>query len=461
MKIRFLGAAGEVTGSCMLLETGRHRILLDCGLFQGSHKDEQRNQADFPFRVEEIDAVILSHAHLDHSGRIPLLIKAGYTGPVYTHRATRDLCRIMLKDSGYLNEKEAQWENRKRQRKGLKLVEPVYTMDDAKRAMRSFRSLPYGEIKRLLPGVKVRLNDAGHILGSAIVELWVESNGRTVKLVFTGDLGHKGAPILRDPVRVSEADWVIMESTYGDRQHRSWEATWAEMADVLHDAGAGNGNVLIPAFAVGRTQELLYAMQLNYQAWDMERWQIFLDSPMAIEATEVYSRHGELYDDEALANRARNGGLFDLPNLHLSRTANQSMGINKVRSGAIVIAGSGMCTGGRIKHHFKHNIWRRDTHIIMVGFQARGTLGRQLVDGARYVRLWGETVRVGAQVHTIGGLSAHADQAGLLNWYEHFEGRPPVILVHGEEDPRECLAGELRARGAKVKLPSMEEAFEL
>lgn len=461
MQAKCFGAAGEVTGSCLLLDTGRHRLLLDCGLFQGSRSDEERNREDFPFPLDSIDAVILSHAHLDHSGRIPLLIKAGYTGPVYAHAATRDLCRIMLKDSGYLNEKDAQWENRKRQRKGLRPVEPIYTLEEAKQSMRAFRTLPYDERRRILPGVHLRLRDAGHILGSAIVELELETNGTRRRLVFTGDLGHRGAPILRDPARVEAADLVIMESTYGDRSHRSWDATWTEMAEVLDSAANSGGNVMVPAFAVGRTQELLYAMQMNYRDWGMDRWQIFLDSPMAIEATRVYSRHVDLYDAEARAGHARHDGLFDLPNLRMTRTANQSMAINRIRSGAIIIAGSGMCTGGRIKHHFKHNLWRSDSHVLMVGFQARGTLGRRLVDGAQHVRLWGETIRVGAQIHTIGGLSAHADQAGLLEWYEAIAGRPPVILVHGEEEPRECLAGVLRERGAKVRLPQRGETLDL
>lgn len=461
MQVQCFGAAGEVTGSCLLLETGRHRLLLDCGLFQGSREEEERNREEFPFPLDSIDAVILSHAHLDHSGRIPLLIKAGYTGPVYAHAATRDLCRIMLKDSGYLNEKDAQWENRKRQRKGLKPVEPIYTLEEAKASMRAFRTLRYDQRRRILPGVHLRLRDAGHILGSAIVELELEANGTRRRLVYTGDLGHRGAPILRDPARVESADQIIMESTYGDRSHRSWEATWTEMAEVLDSAANSGGNVMVPAFAVGRTQELLYAMQMNYHDWGMDRWQIFLDSPMAIEATRVYSRHVDLYDAEARTGHARHDGLFDLPNLRMTRTANQSMAINRIRSGAIIIAGSGMCTGGRIKHHFKHNLWRSDSHVLIVGFQASGTLGRRLVDGATHVRLWGETIRVGAQIHTIGGLSAHADQAGLLEWYEGIAGRPPVILVHGEDDPRECLAGALRERGAKVRLPQRGEQLDL
>ncbi|MBI5462498.1 MAG: MBL fold metallo-hydrolase [Gammaproteobacteria bacterium] len=453
MQLHFLGAAREVTGSCFLLDTGQARVLIDCGLIQGSPQDEARNRQPFAFDAGRLDAVVLSHAHLDHSGRLPLLIKAGYRGSIYTQRATRDLCRIMLKDSGHLQEKDAQWENSKRQRKGLRAVEPLYTVADAQTAMQYFKVLDYDTEQRIAPGVWLRLRDAGHILGSAIVELRVQANGGERRLVFSGDLGHCGAPILRDPTRVTEADLVVMESTYGDRNHRDWDSTWQELGDVLRSAREGHGNILIPAFAVGRTQELLYVFQQHYREWGLDTWNIFVDSPMAIEATEVYARHWALYDAEAVRARQQNGGVFSLPNLHMSRTPNQSMAINRIRSGAIVIAGSGMCTGGRIKHHFKHNLWRSDCHVIIVGFQARGTLGRALVDGAKHVRLWGETIRVGAKIHTIGGLSAHADQRGLLDWYGNFAHRPPVALVHGEEAAIATLGTALNERGVYVTQP--------
>ena len=439
MEIRFHGAAGEVTGSCHLVEVAGRRILLDCGLIQGDRRAEERNRAPFPFDPKSIDAVVLSHAHIDHSGRIPLLIRSGFAGPVYTHHASKDLCRIMLKDSGYLAERDAEWENRKRQRKGLDPVRPLYTMQDATDAMKRFRGLPYGKRTKILPGISVRLLDAGHILGSSIVELWLEEGGERRKVVFSGDLGQKGAPILRDPTLVAEADFVIMESTYGDRLHRSREDTRAEIEDVIAQTRGARGNILIPAFAVGRTQDILYHFARNYDAWGIGDWRVFLDSPMAIEATEIYQRHGELHDREAVALWARGGRQSLLPNLTLSRTSRQSMELNRVSSGAIIIAGSGMCNGGRIRHHLKHNIWRRNCHVVIVGFQARGTLGRALVDGARKIRLWGETIKVEAKIHTIGGLSAHADQAGLMDWHGHFQGRPPVMLVHGEPEASEAL----------------------
>lgn len=447
MKIEFWGATREVTGSCFLIKVNGHRLLLDCGLVQGEPADEERNRAPFPFDVQQLDAVVITHAHLDHSGRLPLLVKAGYRGPVYTHPASQDLARIMLKDAGYLNEKDAEWENRKRQRKHLPFLEPLYTMTDAQRAMRRFKTVDYGESIEIMKGVKLRLQDAGHILGSAIVELWLEEGGVRRKIVFSGDLGHKGAPILRDPAMVREADLVVMESTYGDRAHRSWEATWVELDEVFTDMQQGRGNILIPAFAVGRTQELLYAFKRNYQRWSLDRWTIFLDSPMAIEATEVYGHHYELYDREARGERRHNGDLFELPNLHLTRTAQQSMRINRIESGAIIIAGSGMCEGGRIKHHFKHNIWRRRCQVLIVGYQARGTLGRSLVEGVNTIHLWGEAIRVAAKIRTVGGFSAHADCNGLAEWCARFSTHPPVVLVHGEPQAMDPFASRLRSQG--------------
>ena len=454
MDIQFFGATQQVTGSCFLLRVAGRRVLVECGLFQGPREVEDKNREPFPFDPASLDAVILTHAHLDHSGRLPLLVKQGYQGPVYTHRATRDLCRILLKDAAYINEKEVEWANRKRERKGLPEIEPLYTLSDAAAAMKHFRVLDYGVERELVPGLRLRMQDAGHILGSAIVELWVRENGLERKLVISGDLGHRGAPILRDPVELREADLVIMESTYGDRLHRGWAETWDELGEVFQTCRRDKGNILIPAFAVGRTQELLYAFVKNYQTWDMAQWSIFLDSPLAIEATAIYGRHCELYDRESLRLEERNGELFDLPNLRYTKTTLQSMAVNRIHSGAVVIAGSGMCTGGRIKHHLKHNLWRKNCHIVIVGFQAYGTLGRQLVDGAREVQLWGETIRVAAKIHTVGGFSAHADSDGLANWYGHFDSRPPVALVHGEELSMGALQQRLRDQfQARVMTP--------
>ena len=462
MSLQFWGAAREVTGSCYLVRAGRQHILVDCGLIQGTAADEARNREPFPFEPSQIDAVILSHAHLDHSGRLPLLVNNGFKGPIYSQRATRDLCRIMLRDAAYINEKESEWTNIKRRRKGLGDILPLYTRRDADRTLRQFQSLEYGKQHTLFPGLQVRLRDAGHILGSSIVELWIDHDGKQRKLVFSGDLGHEEAPILRNPEIIEDADLVILESTYGDRNHRSWDATWKEMDEVLKAAHQSNGNILFPSFAVGRTQDLLYVFRENFNAWHMDQWSIFLDSPLAIEATEIYQQHPDLYDADTKALDQRHGNPFMLPNLHLSKTAPQSMAINRIRSGALIIAGSGMCDGGRIKHHLKHNIWRDNCHLVFVGFQARGTLGRRIVDGAAYINLWGESVRVAAQVHTIGGLSAHADQSGLLRWYGHFHKHPRVALIHGEPNAIETLQKELKGHfGVEAVVPEPGTQIDL
>jgi metallo-beta-lactamase family protein len=442
MNITFYGAAREVTGSCYLLQVNDKNILLECGMIQGGH--EQRNHTPLPFNVNDLDAVIISHAHLDHSGRLPLLIKAGYHGRIYTHNATVDLCEIMLLDSAYIHEKDTLWENKKRQRKGLPLLEPLYSTDDAQTTLQYFSGLNYDQPKQLCQGVTVTLRDAGHIIGSAIVELSLTEDGVTKTVVFSGDLGHKDAPILRDPYHVKHADLVIMESTYGDRLHRSWEATWQEVGEIIQHAKSSKGNILIPAFTVGRTQELLYEFKRHFLQWQLADWQIFLDSPMGIKATNVYAKHTDVYDSKAQKIAHQQHGIFDLPNLHLSESTDYSMKINQIKSGAIIIAGSGMCTGGRIKHHFKHNIWRKNAHVCLVGFQAKGTLGRALVDGIKNIVLWGEKIQVNANIHTIGGFSAHADQQGLIDWYLAFENTPPVVLVHGEEQAMEILAQKLK-----------------
>lgn len=444
MNIKFFGATLEVTGSCYLIQVNNKNILLECGMLQGSHENTLHNQDDFPFDVADLDAVIVSHAHLDHTGRLPMLIKEGFHGCIYTHNATVDLCEIMLVDSGYIHEKDARWENKKRERKGLSLIEPLYTTAEAETTLQYFKGLSYDEELEVCEGVKLILRDAGHIIGSAIVELMLTENGVSKKVVFSGDLGHKNAPILRDPFKVKYADLVIMESTYGDRLHRSWEDTWQEMGKIIAGAKSSKGNILIPAFTVGRTQELLYEFKQHFEQWQLGDWQIFLDSPMGIKATNVYAKHHEVYDKKAINIEQHHDGIFDLPNLHLSETTEYSMKINQINSGAIIIAGSGMCTGGRIKHHFKHNIWRENAHVIIVGFQARGTLGRALVDGCENINLWGEKINVKASIHTIGGFSAHADQQGLLDWYQCFENKPSIVLVHGEKEAMDVLAQKLK-----------------
>jgi len=468
MQLQFFGAARTVTGSMFLLTLGGCNILIECGLRQGSPKEEQENFAEFPFDVAKLHAVVLTHAHLDHSGRIPLLVKRGYNGPIHTHSATGELCEILFQDAAHINEKETIWENKKRARKGLSLLSPLYSQDEAKQAVSQFQTYGYGESVTIAPGVAITFHDAGHILGSAIVELLLTEGGMERRIVFSGDLGHSGAPILRDPAVVTNADLVVMESTYGDRLHRSWEQTWLEMQDIFRSPSIHKGNILIPSFAIGRSQEVMYGLAKHYQDWNIGQWSIFLDSPLAIKATEIYRNHVNLYDRETLNltnnNTLENSSekLFGLANVHYSLTAEQSMALNQINNGAIIIAGSGMCDGGRIKHHLKHNVWRRDCNILIVGYQAQGTLGRRLVDGAKHIRLWGETIQVNAKIHTIGGFSAHADQRGLLHWLGQFKSRPHVVLVHGENRAIDTLREEIAGNFTfKVLTPEKNQRLEL
>jgi metallo-beta-lactamase family protein len=452
MNLTFLGAAGRVTGSCYAISVRGRTLLLDCGQFQGTRADEARNREPLPAGV---DAVVLSHAHIDHSGRLPLLRKQGFTGPIYTHDASRALCEIMLRDAAYLHEKDAEWENKRRRRKAWPPIEPLYTRADAEAVLTQFESLAYGETREVLPGVEVRLLDAGHILGAAIVEVVLDEGPKRFKLAFSGDLGFSDAPLMQAPTRVEDADLVLLESTYGDRNHRSSAATLAELKSIFLEAARDGGNVVIPAFAIGRTQDLLHLLAEHYEDWQIGQWGVYLDSPMAIDANEVYDHYRHLY-------RRSQRGRLPLPNLVASRTTEESMRINAIEKGAIIIAGSGMCTGGRIRHHLKHNLWREQCHIVFVGYQAIGTLGRKLVDGAEHVSLWQETIRVAARIHTVGGLSAHADQSGLLDWYGAFRARPPLCLVHGEPAAQVALAAAIHKRYAvEARIPRIGETLAL
>lgn len=449
MKVEFFGAAGEVTGSCHVLEVGGRRVLLDCGLIQGGRRDEARNRDPFPFEVGDIEAVVLSHGHLDHCGRLPLLVRRGFRGPVYAQRASCELVAILLADAARLEERDAEYLSRKLGRN----VKPLFTFEDGRAVVESLQPRRYHEPFEVLPGVEVTYHDAGHIIGSCVVEVRCTEGGRTRTLVFSGDLGQYDSPILRDPESPERADLVLMECTYGDRLHRNREDTIAELGGIL--SRAEEGNVLIPAFAIGRSQELLYQLGKHFDEWGLGRFRIYLDSPMAIEATQVYLDHRQLYDEEARELRARNDREPLIPNLRMSRDTEASMAINRIRSGAIVIAGSGMCNGGRIVHHLRHNLPFENTQVVILGYQARGSLGRRLVDGQERVRIFGQDVAVRARIHTLGGLSAHGDRDDLLRWYGGIGGQPPVCLVHGEEDARSAFAGALAGRtGATVQTPA-------
>jgi metallo-beta-lactamase family protein len=457
MDIVFHGAAGEVTGSCHLVETGGRRIMLDCGMVQGDRKAAERNAADFPFDPQSIDVLVLSHAHIDHTGRVPLLVKRGFAGPIYTHPATIDLAEIMLADSANIARMDAEHDNRHRG-PGESPSVPLYTDDDVAAAIKRMQPIEYGASREILPGVRATLRDAGHILGSATVELdSAESAGRggaARKLVFSGDLGATHSPILCDPAKVPTADLVVMESTYGDRLHRTREDTIAELAGIFDRANRDGGNVVIPAFAVGRTQELLYFFAEHFEAWGLGAFRMFVDSPMATRVTQAYDRHEDLFDPEAKKLWATRTHPLHLPNLVFTASGEDSRKINAIRSHAVIMAGSGMCEGGRIRHHLRHNLDNPAAHVVFVGYQAIGTLGRRIVDGAGSVRLFGEEISVRAQVHTVGGLSAHADRDGLSAWYGSIAGHPPVCLVHGEDPGRSKLAAELKAKwNCNVALP--------
>ena len=451
LELEFYGAAGEVTGSCHVLHVGGRRLLLDCGMIQGGRDAPARNREPFPFDPRAIDAVVLSHTHIDHCGRLPLLVRRGYRGPIHTNAVCRELLPILLRDSAELALRDAERSNRRRE-PGEPEVQPLYTLDDVEQTLRQVRPLPYDRRVGLLPGVTVRVRDAGHILGSSSVELWAEHAGLRRKLVFSGDLGQYDSPILLDPFAFGEADVVLMESTYGDRRHRDRAATVAEIGEIIAAAARGNGNVVVPAFAIGRSQELLYLLGQHFQEWQLRPWTIFLDSPMAIEASAVYWNHPERFDEEARHLRASMQRMPPLPNLRLCRTADESRTINGWRARAFIIAGSGMCNGGRILHHLKQNLERPECHVLITGFQAPGTLGRLLVDRAPTVRIYGDTIRVAAAVHTVGGLSAHGDQDDLARWYAGFAGRPPVFLVHGEPQAAEAFQARLGRDGVRASL---------
>ena len=453
MRITFNGAAGgEVTGSCHMLEACGKRILLDCGMVQGSREAEARNLEAFAFDPATIDALVLSHAHIDHIGRVPLLVKRGFTGPIFAQAGTCDLLPIMLLDAASLAEHAADFANRDRATNAPE-VQPLYTREDVAAAQKLLRPLAYDVATEILPGVMLRLLDAGHILGSSILELRAnEAVPRT--LIFSGDIGMLGTPILRDPMPPPAGDLILMESTYGDRDHKDRAATVAELGAIFQKARRDGGNVVIPAFAVGRSQELLYWFADHFDDWNLGAWKIFLDSPMAAKVMAVYDSHEELFDADAA--RVWKGRIkpFALPNLRVSESVDESKAINMLRSGAIIIAGSGMANGGRVRHHLANNLADANAHVIFVGYQAVGTLGRLLVDGLKRVKLFREEITVRAQIHTVGGLSAHADQKYLLQWYGASPNHPPVALVHGEDPARTALAELLRKRfGTDVMLP--------
>jgi len=463
--LTFYGAVEGVTGSAYLIETANSTVLLECGLLQGKREDEKSNNDPFPYDINKIDAVVLSHAHLDHTGRVPKLVAEGYSRLVYMTNPTRELLEILHMDAASLQMRDAEWESKKRRRAGKSEVEPLYTTEDVESALKLYEGMPYGLRKSVASGVEICYRDAGHILGSAIVEIFITEDGVERKLVFSGDLGNSCAALLRDPEIVKEADVVLMESTYGDREHKPMDETLQEFEDIIVQASENGGNILIPSFAVGRTQEIIFHLGELYQKGKLKQQAVYLDSPMAIAATEVYHRYQDVFnreDSEALY-KTSSGSLHSfLPVLRYSRSTEESIEVNKISAGAIIIAGSGMCNGGRIRHHLKHNLWRRDAHVVIVGFQAIGTPGRALVDGVKVFRLGSEEIAVKASIHTLGGFSAHASQSQLISWVNNFsKPHPRLYLVHGETDAKLVLRKRLSEEGWEAEIPQPGERIEL
>lgn len=463
MKLTFIGAAQEVTGSCYLVEaeaeTGTLRFLVDCGMFQGGREARARNLKAWTFDPRQIDFVLLSHAHIDHSGLLPRLCALGFRGPIYATKATVDLLSVMLLDSAYIQETDwarAQLKNH-RQRKLAAAPAPLYTVAQAQACLEQLKGVAYDEDVRPHAALRCRFRDAGHILGSAILELWLTKGAKTTKLVFSGDLGQPGRPIVRDPTIIDNADVLLVESTYGDRLHRQMKDTVDELVQVVEDTlRRRKGNIIIPAFALGRTQEVLWLLADLCRQGRLPKLKVFVDSPMATKATEITWRHKEVLDDETRAFLVPKDSLPRWIDLHFTQTVEESIALNDIKAGAIILSASGMCDAGRIKHHLSHNLGRSECAIVIIGFQAEGTLGRKLVDGAKRVRIFGEEHVVRAQIHTIGGLSAHADQAALLGWLKGFTQPPQrTFVVHGEAQTARGFADQIsKTLGWNVEAPA-------
>ena len=446
MKIKFCGASTGVTGSCHLLTSGEHKILLDCGQFQGGKAQDALNYEKFPFEPSEIECVVLSHAHIDHCGRLPLLTKRGFEGKIYCTDATADLLSVMLKDSAYIHEKETEWKNRKAERAGREQVEPLYTIEDAEKALSLVSPILYDQQIEINSDMKIVFNDAGHILGSAITELWVTEDDKESKIVFSGDLGMEGRPILRDPTYIKKADYVIMETTYGNRIHKELGTGVDKLIEIILNTTRRGGNVVIPSFAVGRTQELIYELNRFYDTnneyrKELDKIFVYIDSPMATTATEIFRRNAQVFDEETREYILKGDNPLEFKNLKFTRSSKESQDLNFNKEPKIIISASGMCEAGRIRHHLKHNLWNPKNSIVFVGYQGQGTLGRSLVEGIKMVTLFGEEIQVNAEIHNLEGFSGHADQNGLFAWLAHFEQKPKqIFLVHGEEESKKDFA---------------------
>ena len=473
MKITFLGATKMVTGSNFLVEAAGKKFLVDCGMYQGKAELELENYRPFEFNPAEIDFMLLTHAHIDHSGRIPKLYNDGYKNPIYAHKATCDLCGIMLPDSGHIQEMESEWKNKKRERKGEKTYPALYTAEDAINSLDLFIPVKYDEIIQVDENIYVRFNDAGHMLGSSIIEVWAKENGKETKAVFTGDLGNNDIPLLDSPTMIENCDYLVMESTYGSRLHMRNDEKAEMFLDIVSETIDNGGTVVIPSFAVGRTQEILYELNKIKEKRDDEEFRrkyktlmkvpVYVDSPLAISATEIFRQNTDLFEDKIKEEMEKGDNPLEFPGLKFTQTADESKALNESHEPAIIISASGMCDVGRIKHHLKHNIWNPNSTILFVGYQAPGTLGYSIVNGAKKVTIFGEEFAVNARIEYIEGYSGHADQEWLMNFIYSFITKPKhIFLVHGEEESQEVLRNKiLEETGIGVSIPEFGETYEL
>ena len=473
MKITFLGATKIVTGSNFLVEAAGKKFLVDCGLYQGKAELEEQNYREFDYNPAEIDFMLLTHAHIDHSGRIPKLYNDGFKGPIYAHKATCDLCQIMLPDSGHIQEMEAEWKNKKRIRKGQPTRGPLYTAEDALKCMEIFVPVKYDEIIQVAEDIYVRFNDAGHMLGSSSIEIWAKEDGKETKAVFSGDLGNNDIPLLSEPTMIDNCDYLVMESTYGSRLHVRNDQKAELFLKIVSETINNGGTVVIPSFAVGRTQEILYEInKIKENTHDEEflkeyktlmKVPVYVDSPLAISATQVFKENMDLFDDETQKEMAKGDNPLEFPGLKFTQTADESKALNESDEPAIIISASGMCDVGRIKHHLKHNIWNPKSTILFVGYQAPGTLGYEIVNGAKKVTIFGEEFAVNARIEYIEGYSGHADQEWLMNFVYSFYNKPKhIFLVHGEEESQEVLRNKiLENTGIGVTIPEYGETYQL
>ncbi len=462
IRLSFHGAAGDVTGSAYLIETSQARILIDFGMFQGGRKMEEMNVLPPALNPAKLNAVLVTHAHLDHTGRLPLLVKAGFRGPAFATEPTIELTGLILRDSAFIQEQDIKRTNRKRQRAGESFLEPIYNAQDVEKFLGVMRAVDYGKFVDVAPGIQARYVEAGHILGSASIQLKVQDGGRTRTMVFSGDIGQSAVPILNDPIGFESAELVVMESTYGDRDHKSLKDTEAEFEEIVKAVYRQGGKMLVPVFAVGRTQLILYLLTEMFCDGTVKEFPIYVDSPMAIEATKIYRNHLELFDEEFHQLRRCRPILEATKSFIPTPTAKDSMKLNSEKGPCLIMAGSGMCTGGRILHHLKENLWRPEAHVIIVGFQSYGSLGRMIVDRKETVKIFGEQIAVRANVHTLGGFSAHAGQSGLMKWFEPLaKCKPRVFLTHGEDRGRDPLAALIeKTYGLKSEKPLLGDVFE-